>query len=145
MRSLRPDSSFWRYVVNGLLITIAYFGLASLLSLVVESQLLVSQIAYVPIFFLAFFTHKHSSFRSQGSLLREFAKFALVQAGSFFLISLVLVEAFIEMGYSGNGVFLAIIVVRASLNYFFYRFFVFRTGLRRKPNHDLSAAKEDRH
>ena len=126
MRSLRIDSSFWRYVVNGSIITIAYFSLSFVLSLFIESKLLVSQIAYVPIFLFAFFTHKYFSFRSKNKILYEFAKFFAVQISSFLVLSFVVIEIFALLQIPGNSVFLAIIVARACLNYFCFRFFVFR-------------------
>ncbi|MEM7168753.1 MAG: GtrA family protein [Pseudomonadota bacterium] len=133
MRLPGRASPFWRYVVNGALITVLYFALSSLLAIYIESKLLVSQIAYFPIFFIAFFTHKYRSFRSGGRITWELAKFAVVQLTSFFLISLVLVEAFSHFGLTGNVVFIAIIVTRACLNYLFLRFFVFRGGERQRP------------
>lgn len=98
MRLPGRDSSFWRYVVNGAPITLLYSGLSSLLALYFESKLLVSQIAYVPIFFIAFLTHEFGFFRSRGSTVWELAMFAGVQLTSFFLISLVIVEAFARLG-----------------------------------------------
>ena len=117
---------FLRYIANGFGLSVLYFTLTQALSLFIRSKLLITQLAFFPVLGLAFWIHRKNTFRSDDDLFAEFRRFALAQFASFFLISLLLITLFEELGASDQLTYVAIILAKAVYNAIAYGLYVFK-------------------